>query len=143
MGFTGVKRTVRRDRHGDYLYFLHACSWYGKHVNFGVLGNNVAIVSPARGPPLTFLDPDTGEVYNPTRWKFTTADGVVYVIDEQDGIQHITDADGNSLSIDRDSHQHSTGLGLVVDRDLQGRIASITDPMSESFVTTTTSMATW
>src|SRR5207253_1755505 len=85
------------------------------------VGTNSVEESPAVVGPVNLLDRRTGEVYNPTRWKLTTADGVVYVIGEG-GIESVTDRNGNTVTYAADGFEHSSGAKVTIQRDDAGRV---------------------
>jgi RHS repeat-associated protein len=101
----------------------------GTTAKLEAVADNTVNVSPPSLGPVRFLDRETGQVYNPTKWKLTTADGTVYLIDDTAGIQTITDANGNVLTFTPNAIQHSDGQAVNITRDSQGRITTITDPM--------------
>ncbi|MGA1841276.1 MAG: PKD domain-containing protein [bacterium] len=68
-------------------------------------------------------------IYNPDRYKLTTIDGTVYIIDQNNGLLKVTDNNGNSLDFTSNGIIHSTGKGVMFTRDAKGRITKITDPM--------------
>ena len=94
--------------------------------------NNNVIVSPAQVGPVTFIDQSTGQVYNPTTWKYTAADGTVYIISASNGLQSVTDTSGNTTTFTANGEVNTDGQSLTFTRDSQNRITSITDPMGES-----------
>ncbi|NQU09335.1 RHS repeat protein, partial [bacterium] len=96
------------------------------------LADNIVEVRPAAYGAVTFHDRTTGELYDPQRWKLTTPDGSVFVIDEVDGMESITDPNGNSLTYDPTGITHSDGTGLRIARDTQERITSLEDPAGET-----------
>jgi len=96
------------------------------------LTDNTVVISPAQTGAVRLLDRTTGQVYNPDRWKLTTADGTVFIINRQTGIESITDLNGNSTTFSRDAITQSDGRVMKITRDDQGRISAITDPMGES-----------
>ncbi|MCC5640408.1 hypothetical protein LC593_32165 [Nostoc sp. CHAB 5844] len=62
----------------------------------------------------------------------TTKEGVVYEIDAQTGdLLTVTDTNGNKLTYTDDGIYSSAGKQVTFDRDAQGRIASVKDPMGE------------
>ncbi|MGH9462398.1 MAG: PKD domain-containing protein, partial [Vicinamibacteria bacterium] len=67
-------------------------------------------------------------IYDPSRYRLTLRDGRELVIDEEDGLERLTDLNGNRLTIGPGGITHSSGKGVVFDRDAQGRIESIIDP---------------
>jgi len=72
------------------------------------------------------------ELYDPDRYKLTTQDGTVYVINQNSGVESITDANGNTVTFTRDGIIHSAGNSVTFKRDNQGRITEIIDPMGNS-----------
>ncbi len=71
---------------------------------------------------------DDFEVFNPRRFQLTTEKGNVLIIDQTQGVQHIIEPNGNSLSIGRDGILHSSGKSVEFQRDSAGRIQRILDP---------------
>ncbi|NLD49415.1 MAG: RHS repeat-associated core domain-containing protein, partial [Clostridiaceae bacterium] len=80
------------------------------------------------GDGLTTFD---DEYYNPNKYRLTTKEGTVFVIDQKNGVESITDTNGNKVTYGRDGIKHSTGKSITFDRDSQGRITKITDPMNK------------
>jgi YD repeat-containing protein len=93
------------------------------------LTDNTVEVAPAALGAVQFLDRLTGQVYNPTRWKLTTADRTVFILDDSAGVQSITDRNGNAVTFSPNAVVQSSGQQITVSRDSQGRITTITDPM--------------
>jgi RHS repeat-associated protein len=76
--------------------------------------------------------------YNPADSSFggtytlTTKDGTVYQIDATQGkLLSVTDPNGNQLTFTDAGISSSTGKQVTFDRDAQGRIVSVTDPMGK------------
>ena len=90
--------------------------------------NAEVTVSPGQLGPVQFIDKFTGQVWNPTRWRLTAADGTVFVIDEGEGVKTITDLNGNMLTFEGDQIAHSSGQTVTIQRDGLNRVTSITDP---------------
>lgn len=85
----------------------------------------------APGPwPGTFdlLDDSTLETWDPNLYKLTMPDGRAFVIHQQQGLQSITDLNGNQLMVGPNGIVHSSGRGIAFTRDGLSRITSITDP---------------
>jgi len=74
--------------------------------------------------------------YNPTRFKLTTHDGRVLVLDTVSGLISETDRNGNSLSVDAGGVHASNGQSLTYNRDANGRITSIAGPSGQSLAYT-------
>ncbi|OUL33998.1 putative Ig domain-containing protein [Nostoc sp. 106C] len=79
-----------------------------------------------------------GNAYNPEdpyfggKYKLTTKEGVVYEIDAVTGdLLTVTDTNGNKLTYTDAGIYSSTGKQITFERDAQGRIASVKDPMGE------------
>ncbi|MBD2491385.1 Ig-like domain-containing protein [Aulosira sp. FACHB-615] len=76
--------------------------------------------------------------YNPADVNFgnvyvlTTKEGIVYEIDAATGdLLTVTDTNGNKLTYTDDGIYSSAGKQVTFERDAQGRIASVKDPMGE------------
>jgi len=67
--------------------------------------------------------------FDPDLFRLTTAEGMVLVISKNDGLESITDHNGNQLTFGPNGIAHSSGLTIGIQRDAQGRIEKITDPM--------------
>ena len=70
--------------------------------------------------------------YEPTRFRYTRADGTAYVIG-QSGIESVTDAYGNTVAYDNDGIHHSSGASLSFERNAGNRIEKIVDPVGNEF----------
>ena len=66
--------------------------------------------------------------YNPSRYELETIEGVVYLIDEVDGLLEIRDALGGVLNVTPDGLQSSWGPSVDYVRDGAGRIIEILLP---------------
>ncbi|HEY6248722.1 MAG TPA: RHS repeat-associated core domain-containing protein [Candidatus Angelobacter sp.] len=101
-----------------------------------VPGTAGATLQPADGAAL-FIDGSvpgpqnivdgSGNIYNPTLFQLTTAEGFTYIIDQNFGVTSVTDANGNKVTIGPNGITSSTGLSVPFVRDAQGRITQITD----------------
>jgi RHS repeat-associated protein/uncharacterized repeat protein (TIGR01451 family) len=72
--------------------------------------------------------------FNPTRFKLTTRDGGVLILDTVSGLVSETDRSGNSLTVDSTGVHASSGAGITFARDASNgnRITAVTGPMGES-----------
>ncbi|MGA1841632.1 MAG: PKD domain-containing protein [bacterium] len=75
------------------------------------------------------LDWNTWTLYDPDRYLLTKKDGTKMVINQETGLESIEDLNGNRLIINSSGIVHSSGKSIVFDRDEEGRITSITDPL--------------
>ncbi|NLD50014.1 MAG: RHS repeat protein, partial [Clostridiaceae bacterium] len=75
---------------------------------------------------------DDLEYYNPNRYRLTTKEGMVFILNQEKGVESITDTNGNKVTYGRDGVIHSAGKSITFTRDSQERIAKITDPMGNS-----------
>lgn len=73
-----------------------------------------------------------GFAYNPSTYRLTTRDGTVYTYDQFDGLQSVTDRNGNVLTYTDNGIVSSTGVSVEFRRDSQGRITEIIDPEGNS-----------
>ena len=93
------------------------------------LETNFVSILDAQPGDVTLTDDVTGRVYNPGRFRYTTADGRRLIVSVERGIEAITDRNGNTLTFGEDGIVHSAGNSVVFDRDDFGRITRIIDPM--------------
>lgn len=77
-----------------------------------------------------------GEIYAPTRFRLTTRDGHVYVLDTSTGLVSATDRNGNTVSVDTSGVHASNGESITYTRDGQGRITRITEPAGQAITYT-------
>jgi RHS repeat-associated protein len=74
----------------------------------------------------------------PTLFRYTSAEGYRYLIDEIKGLQSVTDPNGNTLLINNDrliwtnSTAGTSSLSVALQRDAQGRITNILDAAGNS-----------
>jgi len=94
---------------------------------------NAALTADSDG---TFHDFTTGDPYNPGdplfggSYVLTTNAGDAYTIDAFTGqLTSVSDANGNTLTFSDAGITSSTGVGITFQRDPQGRITAIIDPM--------------
>ncbi len=80
----------------------------------------------------TIFDVDTGGPWDPTDYKFTAADGTVWVLRKDVGVISQTDIYGNTINYGPGGYQHSATLAISLTRDGQGRITRATDPTGKS-----------
>ncbi len=78
--------------------------------------------------PVELWYPGTLTSFDPSVYRLTTPEGMVYVIDQAIGIKTVTDPNGNTLTYGPDGILHSAGKDIEFTRDAQGRITEITDP---------------
>ncbi|WP_028116276.1 putative Ig domain-containing protein [Ferrimonas senticii] len=66
---------------------------------------------------------------NPQRYKLTTRTGYVYYLDQSYGIEKVVEPNGAELVYTNDGIFHSSGKAVIFERDSEGKIQTITDPM--------------
>ncbi len=128
MGFTGVTYNFAAPPLATTSIFFVPLPGSGTTGTLQAMTNNNVIVSPAQVGPVTFIDQSTGQIYNPTQWKYTDESGDVYIIDTKHGLESVTDASGNTITYGENGESNSDGSSLTITRDSEGRITSITDP---------------
>ncbi len=74
----------------------------------------------------------TTKPYNPSKYKLTRADGTVYIISDTNGVESITDTNGNTITITDSGVTHSDGKSISFERDSENRITKITGPTGKS-----------
>lgn len=75
---------------------------------------------------------DTLNTYNPSKYKLTRADGTVYIISDKNGVESITDTNGNVITFTENEVKHSDGKSIVFERDSENRVTKITDPYGKT-----------
>ncbi|HET7437334.1 MAG TPA: PKD domain-containing protein [Thermoanaerobaculia bacterium] len=70
----------------------------------------------------------SAEVFDPTQFRLTLENGIVYSIDAASGVTSIAEANGATVSFGHDGIVHSAGKGVAFTRDAEDRITSVTDP---------------
>ena len=79
-------------------------------------------------------DPNSFAFFVPEDVKLTTRDGRIFHLDLADGVTHLEDLNGNTLEITPEGITHSSGRGIEFERDAEGRIERIVDPMGNANV---------
>ncbi|HYS02725.1 MAG TPA: RHS repeat-associated core domain-containing protein [Candidatus Eisenbacteria bacterium] len=74
---------------------------------------------------------NSGGPYNPSRFRLTTRQGQVLILDTTSGLVSMTDRNGNSLTVDASGVHASNGASLTFTRDSQGRISRVTGPSGQ------------
>jgi RHS repeat-associated protein len=69
-----------------------------------------------------------GFPYNPSVYRLTTKQGVTYQYNQFEGLERITDRNGNTIEFRDDGIFSSTGAAVTFRRDPVGRIAQVIDP---------------
>lgn len=80
------------------------------------------------GPNDVLVDDDTLEPYSPVLYRYTSAAGTTIDVSPVDGVHAIVDANGQTLTFDRDGITHSNGRKVTYTRDAEDRIVAVTDP---------------
>jgi RHS repeat-associated protein len=75
---------------------------------------------------------ESGNPYNPTRFRLTTHQGTVLVLDVDSGLVSETDRNGNKLEVTPKGLESSNGQSIVFTRDSQGRITKIVGPSGQN-----------
>ena len=77
---------------------------------------------PSSSPSLT----------TPSKYRLTTRDSTTYEYDQFNGLESLTDRNGNTLTYTDNGIFSSTGESVEFRRDAQGRITEIVDPAGNS-----------
>ncbi|HEY7511050.1 MAG TPA: RHS repeat-associated core domain-containing protein [Vicinamibacteria bacterium] len=91
-------------------------------------GGSVMVLPGGWPGPLQLVDWSTLETYDPQAFVLRLPDGRSFAVHRTLGLQNITDANGNQLSVGPNGIVHSSGKGVAFTRDGLGRITAITDP---------------
>jgi len=78
------------------------------------------------------MDGGSLQPYNPSQYRLTLTNGMIYEIDENFGIQKIKDLRADTLTYTNNGIVSSRGESLTFERDSQNRITSITDLAGKS-----------
>ncbi|MCP4058394.1 MAG: RHS repeat protein, partial [Pseudoalteromonas sp.] len=92
-----------------------------------ILGNDQVFYENASD---RVIDTESFELYEPEDVRLTTRDGRIFELDLNDGVTLVEDLNGNRLSITAAGITHSSGKGIEFERDAEGRIERIVDPMN-------------
>lgn len=131
----GVGAIVSGHCQMNYIYELVDGSSPGAQLF--VAGNNVVLtqMQPANvSAPygVDVLDGLSFEIYNPQNWELELSDGRVFGLNAQRGIVAAEDRHGNSVSFLQNGIAHSDGKNVTFERDPQGRISRIIDPLGRT-----------
>ncbi|CUV66609.1 hypothetical protein BN3087_960003 [Sulfurovum sp. enrichment culture clone C5] len=80
------------------------------------------------------IDGSSLALYNPSSYRLTMANGMVYDLNENLGITKITDLRGDTLTYSTSGIVSSKGESLTFERDFKNRITKITDLSGKSVV---------
>ncbi|MBA6411800.1 VCBS repeat-containing protein [Parahaliea sp. F7430] len=89
--------------------------------------NNLSILDGQPGE-VSLLDDLSSTTFDPDLFLYTASDGMEVLISIAEGVQKITDRNGNVLSFSDSGISHSAGTSISFTRDTQGRITHVTDP---------------
>jgi hypothetical protein len=78
------------------------------------LGNTAFQVDGAVPGVVNLIDTQTLDVFNPSRFKLTTAEGFIYIVSQQNGVESVRDLNGNTLTINPSGIIHSSGQSLEI-----------------------------
>ena len=95
-----------------------------------IIGNDLVYYENAAGND-QLIDYDTLATFEPRNVRLTTRDGRIFELDLTGGVTRVEDRNGNTLSVTSGGIAHSSGKGIVFQRDGAGRIDAITDPAGQ------------
>ena len=72
------------------------------------------------------------EIFDPQEFEYTTPEGQVILISRTAGVKQIRDRSGNTVTFAPGGITHSAGKSIVFNRDAQGRITTVTDPLGNA-----------
>ena len=97
------------------------------------VGANEPLIVPGPFPgAFDLLDGNTVAAADYDQYQLTLENGTVLLIDQQAGLQRMTDTNSNTLTIIPGGIIHSSGKSITFTRDILGRITQITDPAGNS-----------
>ena len=100
----------------------------GTHSTLEPADGNLALVVGAFPGTVQLFRQSDFTVYDADRYRLTLRDGREFLIDQEEGLKSLTDLNDNRLTIGPGGITHSSGKGVVFNRDAQGRIESVVDP---------------
>jgi RHS repeat-associated protein len=104
----------------------------GTNATLAIEGNNLALTT-GNFPGTFDLFDDSASPIDPNRYRLTLPDGRVLIIDQATGLESMTDANGNRLTITSAGIQHTSGKSVVFTRQGAAQnITRITDPAGNS-----------
>ena len=77
---------------------------------------------------LQLFNADTFTLFDPAAYRYTSPEGLSYVVHQAAGVQELKDLHGNVLTVTPAGITHSSGRGVPFARDAAGRVTKITDP---------------
>lgn len=104
------------------------------HSKLDSLNDNILNLSSGGVGPFTFLDDIIGSPYDPNRYRLTTREGTIYVINQTSGVENITEPNGNTITFGSNGIIHSAGKSVLFERDSEDRIVKITDPKGNTIL---------
>ena len=93
-----------------------------------IIGNDLVYYENAAGND-QLIDYDTLATFEPRNVRLTTRDGRIFELDLEQGVTLVEDRNGNQLTITPAGITHSSGKSIAFERDAEGRIIRITDPL--------------
>lgn len=94
-------------------------------------GARVLVIGGFPGP-VELWDESRMVLHDAGRYRLTLENGSSFVITQGKGLDSVADLNGNTLRFTGTGISHSAGLGVSLQRDSQGRIQQITDPLRYS-----------
>ncbi len=83
---------------------------------------------------LYYSDLENLREFNPQNFKLTTADGISYYFNINDGLYMVEDSYGRTITIDNNGIHYSEGGNISFVRDAEGRITEINDGLGNSVI---------
>ena len=122
------------------LYPIMDNAFFPMHVIYTPQDGTQATLEPQNVSSEVFLLSENGGTlmdwegteYAPTRFKLTLEDGTMYIINQQTGIESITDPYGHQISYSDTQIAHSSGDVLSIERDTSNHIERITDQLGRT-----------
>jgi RHS repeat-associated protein len=100
----------------------------GTYGSLDALDGIEAAVSSSTPGPVELFDYSSGGHFDPDKYQYTLKDGRMLAINQNEGLESISDLNGNRVTIAPDGLYHSSGKSVSFEHDTQNRITSIFDP---------------
>ncbi len=93
-----------------------------------LLDNPFLLVIDAQPGEVQLLDDATLDVFDPQRFRYTTPEGLEFILNRSTGLEEFADSSGNRLTFTDQAITHSNGTQVSFERDGLNRITRLTDP---------------
>ena len=87
-----------------------------------------AVTGNTGGGPMTLMDMSETSLLDPDQWVVGLPNSLRMLLSRQNGLQNISDLNGNTVTFSPDQIMSSTGKSVNFSRDALGRVTTLADP---------------